>query len=36
MGADRAAAFGDRNGVPGELLIRVRPTAIVAFAGLSD
>lgn len=33
MGADRAAEFGARNGVPGELLVRVTP---VAVRGLRD
>jgi PPOX class probable F420-dependent enzyme len=36
MGAERAEEFGRRNGVPGELLVRVRPTNIVAVADLSD
>ncbi len=30
MGADRAEEFGKRNGVPGELVVRLRPTKIVA------
>ena len=30
MGADQAEAFGKRNGVPGELLVRVTPTKIIA------
>jgi PPOX class probable F420-dependent enzyme len=30
MGADRAEEFGRRNAVPGELLITLRPTKIVA------
>jgi PPOX class probable F420-dependent enzyme len=30
MGADRADEYGRRNGVPGEYLIRIRPTRIVA------
>ncbi|MFD4439200.1 PPOX class F420-dependent oxidoreductase [Nocardia sp. NPDC058519] len=30
MGQDRAAEFGKRNGVPGELVVRVRPTKVVA------
>lgn len=30
MGADRAAEFGKRNAVPGELVVRVRPTKVVA------
>lgn len=29
MGAERAEEFGRRNGVPGELLVRVRPTRVV-------
>ncbi|WP_040792654.1 PPOX class F420-dependent oxidoreductase [Nocardia paucivorans] len=31
MGADRAEEFGRRNGVPGELVVRVRPTKVTAF-----
>jgi PPOX class probable F420-dependent enzyme len=30
MGADRAEEFGRRNGVPGELLVKLRPTRIVS------
>lgn len=30
MGADRAEEFGSRNGVPGELAVRLRPAKIVA------
>jgi PPOX class probable F420-dependent enzyme len=30
MGEDRAEEFGRRNGVPGELLVRLRPTKVVA------
>lgn len=30
MGADRAEEFGRRNGVPGELVVRLRPTKVVA------
>ena len=30
MGADRAAEFGKRNGMPGELVVRLRPTRIAA------
>ncbi|GAA5118584.1 PPOX class F420-dependent oxidoreductase [Pseudonocardia adelaidensis] len=30
MGADQAEEFGRRNGVPGELVVRLRPTRIVA------
>jgi PPOX class probable F420-dependent enzyme len=36
MGAMRAKAYGARNGVPGELLVRVTPTRIVAQSGISD
>jgi PPOX class probable F420-dependent enzyme len=36
MGADRAESFGARNGVPGELLVRVRPTRTVAQADIAD
>jgi PPOX class probable F420-dependent enzyme len=32
MGSDRAEEYGRRNGVPGELLIRLRPARIVATA----
>lgn len=31
MGAERAEEFGRRNGVPGELVVRVRPTKVTAF-----
>jgi len=36
MGADRAEAFGARNGVPGELVVRLRPTRLIARARVSD
>ncbi len=29
MGADRAGEFGRRNGVPGELVVRLRPTKVL-------
>jgi PPOX class probable F420-dependent enzyme len=29
MGADRAEEFGHRNGVPGELVVRLRPSKVV-------
>jgi PPOX class probable F420-dependent enzyme len=35
MGADEAERFGARNGVPGELLVRVRPTRTVAEADIA-
>jgi PPOX class probable F420-dependent enzyme len=36
MGADGAKAYGRRNAIPGELLVRLRPTHIVASAGIAD
>ncbi|MBA4862298.1 PPOX class F420-dependent oxidoreductase [Streptomyces sp. PSKA54] len=36
MGEDRAEEFGARNGVPGELLVRVRIHQVVAQAGVAD
>jgi hypothetical protein len=30
MGAARAEEFGRRNGAPGELVVRVRPTKVIA------
>jgi PPOX class probable F420-dependent enzyme len=36
MGADRAEEFGRRNGVPGELLVRVRPTKVIAALDMTD
>lgn len=36
MGEDRAEEFGRRNGVPGELIVRVTPTKITAHADLAD
>ncbi|MBC3193290.1 PPOX class F420-dependent oxidoreductase [Pseudonocardia sp. C8] len=30
MGPDRAEEFGRRNGVPGELVVRIRPTKVVS------
>jgi hypothetical protein len=35
MGSDQAEAFGARNAVPGELVVRLRPTRIIALAELS-
>ncbi|MGA4838113.1 PPOX class F420-dependent oxidoreductase [Streptomyces sp. G45] len=35
MGEDRAEEFGARNGVPGELLVRVRIDKVLAFAEVS-
>jgi PPOX class probable F420-dependent enzyme len=36
MGADRADEYGARNGVPGELLVRVTPTRVIAEAAIAD
>jgi len=36
MGADQAEAFGKRNAVPGELLIRVEPTKIMGQDKISE
>ena len=36
MGADQAAAYGARNGVPGECLVRLRPSSVAGFDGISD
>jgi PPOX class probable F420-dependent enzyme len=36
LGSDRAEEMGQRNGVPGELLVRVTPTHVVADRGVSD
>jgi PPOX class probable F420-dependent enzyme len=36
MGADRAGVFGARNAVPGELVVRITPTHIVARADIAD
>jgi PPOX class probable F420-dependent enzyme len=36
MGADRADEFGQRNGVPGELLVRLVPDHVVAAADVAN
>jgi PPOX class probable F420-dependent enzyme len=36
MGSERGAEYGERNAVPGELLVRITPTRIVAQADISD
>jgi PPOX class probable F420-dependent enzyme len=36
MGADRAEEYGRRNAAPGELLVRVRPTRVVAHKNIAD
>jgi hypothetical protein len=36
MGADHAERFGARNGVPGELVVRVTPRRITAFRDVAE
>jgi hypothetical protein len=36
MGPDLAEKYGERNAVPGELVVRIRPTKVVAHARVSD
>ena len=36
MGKENAERYGKRNGVPGELLVRVRPSSITGMADLAD
>jgi PPOX class probable F420-dependent enzyme len=36
MGSDRADEYGRRNGVPGELLVRLRPSHVVSAADLAE
>jgi PPOX class probable F420-dependent enzyme len=35
MGADKAEEFGRRNGVPGELVVRLRPVKVLADFNIS-
>jgi hypothetical protein len=36
MGAERAEEFGSRNGVAGELLVRLRPARVTSASDLAD
>ncbi|MCK9896740.1 PPOX class F420-dependent oxidoreductase [Frankia sp. AgB32] len=36
MGAEQAQRYGLRNGVPGELLVRLTPTSVVAVRDVAD
>ena len=36
MGGERADEYGQRNGVPGELLVRLTPEHVVALADVAD
>jgi hypothetical protein len=35
MGAERAGEFGQRNGVPGELVVRLRPVKVLSDFDIS-
>ncbi|MGW6604962.1 PPOX class F420-dependent oxidoreductase [Streptomyces sp. NPDC055036] len=36
MGEDRAREFGERNGVPGEMVVRVKIDKVLAYADIAD
>jgi PPOX class probable F420-dependent enzyme len=36
MGAERGAEFGKRNGVAGELVVRIRPTKVIAVLNATE
>jgi hypothetical protein len=36
MGEDRAEEFGRRNGQSGEILVKLRPSRVIAREGISD
>ncbi len=36
VGEDQAERFGERNGVPGELLVRLTPEKVIAQTGIAD
>ena len=36
MGADRADEYGERNGVPGELVVRLTPEKVVSASDVAD
>lgn len=36
MGAERAEEYGRRNGVPGELVVRITPTKVITAFDLAD
>ncbi|MQY11813.1 hypothetical protein SRB5_19320 [Streptomyces sp. RB5] len=36
MGEEQAERYGERNGVPGELLVRLRPYKVVAESAVAD
>ena len=36
MGADRAEEYGERNGVPGELVVRLTPAKVLSASDVAD
>jgi PPOX class probable F420-dependent enzyme len=36
MGPERAVEYGERNGVPGELLVRITPSKVIGVRDLAD
>lgn len=36
MGEERAEEFGRRNGAPGEVVVRLRPTRVHAYSGIAE
>ena len=36
MGSERAQEYGERNGVAGELLVRLHPEKVVSAADVAD
>ncbi|MEV4808131.1 PPOX class F420-dependent oxidoreductase [Nonomuraea sp. NPDC049421] len=36
VGPDQAEEFGRRNGVPGEVVVRLRPTKVIAYGGITE
>jgi PPOX class probable F420-dependent enzyme len=36
MGAEKGEEFGQRNAVPGEVLVRITPTKVTAWADMAD
>jgi hypothetical protein len=36
MGAERAEEYGRRNGVPGELVVRIKPTKVLKAFNVAE
>jgi hypothetical protein len=36
MGAERAEEYGRRNGVPGEVVVRIKPTTVIKAFDLTN